>query len=248
MHICLSSWLPRTTWPSLIAGVTLPSPQTRNRGSLCSGLGKTATVCVSCFSPPLHGSKLYVHFARFYFRLLLTFFCAAFVCVANMFVMSPGSVVKVTNRFIRRVGRLAEARIVWPDAPKRQERASYAWSTFGFRGCVGSVSGTTIPLAYASSYQPWTFWDRHDNYSMHLLVATDHQRNTISATLGFTGAAGDALVQRHAECERQPQLHFSHFENLLACTVRPIWFVPTRGKLPKIQRISISTFSWLGCA
>lgn len=189
-----------------------------------------------------------MHFARFYFRLLLTFFCAAFVCVANMFVMSPGSVVKVTNRFIRRVGRLAEARIVWPDAPKRQERASYAWSTFGFRGCVGSVSGTTIPLAYASSYQPWTFLDRHDNYSMHLLVATDHQHNTISATLGFTGAAGDALVQRHAECERQPQLHFSHFENLLACTVRPIWFVPTRGKLPKIQRISISTFSWLGCA
>lgn len=175
----------------------------------------TATVHVSYCWPPLHESRLYVHFARFYFRLLLTFFCAAVVCVENMYGISPASVVKVTNKFTRRVGRLAEAHIVWRDAVKRQELASYAWSTFGFRGCVGSVEGTTIPLAYAPSYQPWTFWDRHDNYSMHLLVATDHQRNIRSATLGFTGAAGDALVQRHAERERQPQLHFSHLEHLL---------------------------------
>lgn len=129
--------------------------------------------------------------------------------------MSPGSVVKVTNRYIRRVMRLDEAHDVWPDAQRRKELSDYAWSTFGLRGCIVSVDGTTIPLAYARSYQPWTFWDPQDEYSMHLLVATDHQRNIISATLGFSGAAGDALAQRHAEWEGQPRLHFSHLEHLL---------------------------------
>lgn len=129
--------------------------------------------------------------------------------------MSPGSVVNCTKRFIRRVRRLAEEVIVWPDAERRSELAGYAWSSFGFRGCIGSTDGTTIPLAYALSYQPWTFWDRHDQYSIHLLLATDHERNIIAVTLGFTGAAGDALVQRYADWERHPTRHCGPLEFLL---------------------------------
>jgi len=36
-------------------------------------------------------------------------------------------------------------------------------------------------------------------YSINLLLAFDHERKIVSATLGFTGAASDAYVQRHAD-------------------------------------------------
>lgn len=143
------------------------------------------------------------------------FLCTGVVYASNMFGLSCGAVVSCTNRFVRRVRRLADKQIVWPDAERRKELADYAWSTFGFRGCIGSVDGTTVPLAYAPSYQPWTFWDRHDRYSMHLLLACDHDRTILSVTLGFTGAAGDPLVQRHAEWQRQPGRHFAPLEYLL---------------------------------
>lgn len=104
---------------------------------------------------------------------------------------------------------------MWPDEDRRSELASYAWSSFGFRGCIGSTDGTTIPLAYAPSYQPWTFWDLHDLYSMHLLMATDHQGNIVAVSLGFTGAVGDAIVERHADWQRNPADHFSPLEYLL---------------------------------
>lgn len=55
-----------------------------------------------------------------------------------------------------------------------------------------------MPLAYAPRVQPWTYWDRHDRYSIHLLLMCGHDRNIMLATLGFTGAANDAFLKRHA--------------------------------------------------
>ena len=126
-----------------------------------------------------------------------------------------GSVAKCTRQFIRAVNQLAPAYIVWPSSERREQQAQYAWQTYGFRGCIGSTDGTTVPLAYAPRVQPWTYWDRHDRYSIHVLLACDHDRNIVSTTLGFTGAASDALVQRHADWSRYPSENCSLLEYLL---------------------------------
>jgi len=146
---------------------------------------------------------------------MLGFFFLGPVEVANKFGMSTGAVHNCTRVFIGAVNKLAETYITWPSAERREDLAEYAWETFGFRGCVGSTDGTTRPLAYAPRIQPWTYWDRHDRYSINLLLACDHERNIISATLGFTGAASDAYVQRHADWCRYPGQHFSLLEYLL---------------------------------
>lgn len=135
--------------------------------------------------------------------------------IANVFGISPGSVVNCTKRFVRAVKKLTKDYVVWPSAQRRRELAAYAWETFGFRGCVGSVDGSQVPLTYAPRAQPWTFWDRHDRYSVHMLMVCEHMRNIISVTLGFTGAAGDALVQHYADWSPSPGEHFSHLEHLL---------------------------------
>jgi len=46
-------------------------------------------------------------------------------------------------------------------------------------------------------------------------LVCDHHRNIISVTLGFTGAAGDALLQHHAAWSQPPGEHFSLVEHLL---------------------------------
>jgi len=135
--------------------------------------------------------------------------------VANTFGLSVRSVAKCTKQFIRAVNQLAPVFIVWLSSERREQQAQHAWQTYGFRGCIGSTDGTTLPLAYAPRVQPWTYWDRHDRYSIHVLIACDHDRNIISTTLGFTGAASDAIVQRHADWSRYPNEHFSLLEYFL---------------------------------
>jgi len=46
-------------------------------------------------------------------------------------------------------------------------------------------------------------------------VVSDHNRNIITVTLGFSGSASDAMVQQQADWARFPGEHFSLCEMLL---------------------------------
>jgi len=91
----------------------------------------------------------------------------------------------------------------------------FAWERFGFPGCIGSVDGSQVPLAYSPRSQTWTWWNRHDRYSMHVLVVSDQNRNIIAATLSSSGSASDAMVQQQADWARFPCERFSLREMLL---------------------------------
>jgi len=137
------------------------------------------------------------------------------VCISKTFGVSIGAVVKCTKLFISAVNKLASSRIIWPTAGRRQELSNWAWERYGFRGCIGPVDVTTVPLAYAPRVQPWTWWDRHGRNSVNALLTCDHHRNIISITTDFTGAANDARVQKYAEWHRFPEELFSLIEYLL---------------------------------
>lgn len=47
-----------------------------------------------------------------------------------------------------------------------------------------------------------------------MLLACDHDSKILCVTLGITGAAGDPLVQRHAEWRRRPGRYFAPVEYL----------------------------------
>jgi len=140
---------------------------------------------------------------------------AGISAVANIFGVSAGSVIKCTKRFIGAVNKLADRYIVWPSESRRAELALFASEKFGFRGCIGSVDGSQVSLAYAPRVQPWTFWERHDRHSIHVLVVSDHDRSIISVTLGFSGSASDAMAQQQADWARFPGEHLSLGELLL---------------------------------
>ncbi|KAA1082731.1 hypothetical protein PGT21_012409 [Puccinia graminis f. sp. tritici] len=56
-----------------------------------------------------------------------------------------GTVVKVSRRVIEAFISLGRRYVVWPDSARRAE-ISEVMSREGFRGCVGFVDGTTIPM------------------------------------------------------------------------------------------------------
>jgi len=165
--------------------------------------------------------RLFISFSLLFFFVFSGFFslflrvCSGVAVIENTFSISSGSVNNCTKRFLRAVNKLGKDYIAWPSPQRRRELSDYAWGSFGFRGCIGSADGSQVPLTYAPRAQPWTYCDRHDRYSIHVLMACDHERNIISVTLGFTGAAGDALVQHHAAWSQRPGDHFSLFEHLL---------------------------------
>jgi len=160
----------------------------------------------------------------------LSFFLGP-VEVANKFGMGTGAVHNCSTVFNEALNKLVGTYISWPSAERRDDLAECIWETFGFRGCVGSTDGTTIPLAYALRIQPWTYWYRHDRYSISPLLACDHERNIISATPGFPGAARNAYVQRHADWCRYLGQHIfplSIFWVTRTCATLLESFVPTK--------------------
>lgn len=61
------------------------------------------------------------------------------------------------------------------------------------------------PLRVRSQLAAQNSCDLHDQCSIHLLLATDHERRKKSDA---AGAAGDALVQRYTDRERHQTSHF----------------------------------------
>ena len=138
------------------------------------------------------------------FLFVYDFLSTGVNAIANIFGVSSGTVNNCTNRFIDAVNILGSRYIVWPSESRRAELGLFAWEKYGFRGCIGSVDGSQVPLAYAPRVQPWTFWNRHERYSVHVLAANDHHRDINSLTLGFSGAASDAMVRQQADWARFP--------------------------------------------
>ena len=67
---------------------------------------------------------------------------------ANIFGVSAGSVTKCKERFTGAVNKLADSYIERPSESRRAELALFSWEKFGLRGCIGSVDGSQVPLAY----------------------------------------------------------------------------------------------------
>ncbi|OAV85665.1 hypothetical protein PTTG_10727, partial [Puccinia triticina 1-1 BBBD Race 1] len=54
-------------------------------------------------------------------------------------------IVKVSRQVVRAINDLSGLYLVWPNAT-RQKKISDVMKAEGFKGCVGFVNGTTIPL------------------------------------------------------------------------------------------------------
>lgn len=140
---------------------------------------------------------------------------ASTIFVAQKFGVSQGTVVGDTRRVVRAILRWEEQEVRWQAPDRRQVLSVASEAQYGFGGCLGAADGTLIPLAYAPSVNPWTFYDRKGRYRASILLVCDWDLRVTSLVQGFTGAAPDTVVQAVAPWQVNPSAYFSDGEYLL---------------------------------
>ncbi|EFP82516.1 uncharacterized protein PGTG_08472 [Puccinia graminis f. sp. tritici CRL 75-36-700-3] len=143
-----------------------------------------------------------------------------------------GRVVKVSRRVIEALISLGRRYVVWPDAARRAE-ISEVMSREGFRGCVGFVDGTTIPMFQRPGYDGEVFFDRKRRYSINAQIICDCDKYITSFITGWPGSCGDSRVYKRMQLHLNPSNYFDEGQYLLADsayelshTVIPAYKVP----------------------
>ncbi|ETL91203.1 hypothetical protein L917_10230 [Phytophthora nicotianae] len=93
----------------------------------------------------------------------------------------------------------------------------------GFRGCVGFIDGTTIPLSQKPAVDGECYFDQRHHYSVNAQVVCDDHRRIIAFFSGWPGSCSDSTVYREmaiANASRKPSF-FSQGEFLIADSAYP---------------------------
>jgi hypothetical protein len=116
-------------------------------------------------------------------------------------------VIKVTLWVITEIVSLGKKYIKWPDQLQRAE-ISRVMEQEGFKGCVGLVDGTTLPLHQQPGIDGEVFWDRKKRYSLNAQIICDCNKNVTAFVTGYPGSCGDSWVFKKMKLARDPELFF----------------------------------------
>jgi hypothetical protein len=108
-------------------------------------------------------------------------------------LVGRGTVVKVSQRVIQAINSLSDKFIVCPASDRRCE-ISDVMKHKGFKGCVGFVDRTTIPLYQRPCRDGEVYWDRKKRYSINCQVICDCDKFITSYMTGWPGSCGDSFV------------------------------------------------------
>ena len=134
---------------------------------------------------------------------------------AARFGTSEGHVARCTARVVKALTRLSMSLIPWPGAFRRRQLAKMGEELWGLTGRIGSVDGAQIPLAWAPSVRPRSFFDRKSRRSLNALATVDHDYRAINMATGSLGPAPDSEMQRASSFHARPEEHFSPRERLV---------------------------------
>ncbi|KAK3920108.1 Protein ANTAGONIST OF LIKE HETEROCHROMATIN PROTEIN 1, partial [Frankliniella fusca] len=107
--------------------------------------------------------------------------------------------------------------IKWPNARDRQRTARFYNRRFGFPGIAGSMDGTLVPIT-APREQKQRYVDKNHNYSINVMLVSDHKRLIRDIYIGQPGSVNDARVFRRsplAQCLHSRNDMLSEGEHLI---------------------------------
>ncbi|KAK3931741.1 Putative nuclease [Frankliniella fusca] len=83
--------------------------------------------------------------------------------------------------------------INWSNAHDRCRTARYYNERFGFPGVVGSINGTLVPITAPREHKQ-RYVDKNHNYSVNLMLVSDHKRLIRDVFIGQPSSVNDARV------------------------------------------------------
>ncbi|KAK3920737.1 Putative nuclease [Frankliniella fusca] len=87
--------------------------------------------------------------------------------------------------------------IKWPCARQRQATELFYRRIVGFPGVAGVIDGTLIPIT-APSHQKQRYVDKNHDYSMNVMIVSNHRRIIIDIYIGQPGSVHDTRVFRRS--------------------------------------------------
>ena len=87
--------------------------------------------------------------------------------------------------------------IKWPSAHERTRMSSHYERYFGLPGVVGAIDGTLVKVT-APKEQKQRYVDKNHNYSINVMIVSDHRRLVRDTYVGQPGSVNDARVFRRS--------------------------------------------------
>lgn len=105
-----------------------------------------------------------------------------------------GPIDAYTDRVVTALNDLSAQYVRWPSGAERTKISRRMTST-GFRGCVGFIDGTTIPLCQKPAVDGECCFDRKQRYRLNAQVVCDDRRRIIIAFYtGWPGSCSDSTI------------------------------------------------------
>ncbi|OWZ16652.1 hypothetical protein PHMEG_0009524 [Phytophthora megakarya] len=105
-----------------------------------------------------------------------------------------GTCALYTTRVLLALKDLASSYVVWP-SPEERRSMSRRMGLKGFRGCVGFIDGTTIPLSQKPAVDGACFFDRKHRYSVNAQVVCDDRSSTVECGLMLERSSITTLIR-----------------------------------------------------
>lgn len=139
--------------------------------------------------------------------------------------IGKGTVDDYTDRVVLALGELTSKYVRWPGEVERR-KISRRMATKGFRGCVGFIDGTTIPLGQKPAIDGECYFDRKQRYSLNAQVVCDDRRKIMAFFSGWPGSCADSTVYKEMLLANNSHKHhfFGPGEYLLADSAYPADF------------------------
>ncbi|POW15320.1 hypothetical protein PSTT_02183 [Puccinia striiformis] len=122
--------------------------------------------------------------------------------LARFFRVGEGTVELYTDRCIMAILRFKNQVLKWPTAIERGKMAE-EYGEVGFKGCVGVIDGSLIPLSDSPSLNSADFYSRKGFYCISTLIVCDSQRNIQYIYTGWPGCtprlSGDVKFKHNSE-------------------------------------------------
>jgi hypothetical protein len=119
--------------------------------------------------------------------------------------------VKVSRRVIQAINKISLKYIVWPDKDRCKE-ISDVMEEEGFKGCIGFVDGTTIPLHQRPGIDGEVYWDQKKRYLINCQVICDCDKFITLFMTGWPGPCGDSLVFTNMKVHKESENYFDSGE------------------------------------
>ena len=135
--------------------------------------------------------------------------------LGRVYEIGAGTCAVFTRRCKTAILSLKPQVLCWLSPAEKDTVKKNFLDEYDIPGCVGVADGTLLPLAFAPTMYPESFYTRKGNYALNSLVVVDHVGRIIHHYTGWPGSVHDNRVWKSSQLFLESEKFFSDGEYIL---------------------------------